>query len=131
VPTVVDPSTTVVVTNPATSSQSTTPETDAARAAMMSDVLEAHLAAGEFVGLHRPRDVDALERIRREFLNGDVLPLELLLLPGAACGGEEGKLADGELALFEATDHLRAHSARGSDDGDVFQGAHGIRFGGG
>lgn len=51
VPTAVDPPTTVVVTTPApTSSPSTTPETDVARAAMLSDVLEAHLAAGEFVG---------------------------------------------------------------------------------
>ena len=72
------------------------------------------------------RDVDALEGIRGQLLNGDVRAFELQLLPGAACGGKEGKLADGKLALFQAADHLRAHSACGSDDGDILQGAHGI-----
>ena len=77
------------------------------------------------------RDVDALERIRCELLDGDVLALELELLAGAARGGEESQVCDGKRAFFEAADHFHADRAGGSDDGDVLGGAHevGLRVG--
>ena len=70
-------------------------------------------------------DVDAFEGVRGQFFDGQLLAFERHFLAGAAGGGEEGELADGEVAFLEAAQHFDAHRSGGADDGDVLELTHG------
>ena len=64
-------------------------------------------------------NVHSSEAFRREFLDDDVLTLELQCLACAPCGGQQGELANWKVTLFQAADHFCAYRAGGSDDGDM------------
>ncbi len=72
--------------------------------------------AGDAAAGAKEGDIDAGERVRFEFLDGDCLSLEGEGFADRTGGGQEGELAKGEATPFERLDHLEADGARCTDD---------------
>ena len=73
---------------------------------------------GDGVVRRAEHEVAALERLGARLLDGDGCPTELHCLARAARTCQQTQLANGNLLLIEALEHLRAHRARRTQDGD-------------